>query len=145
MANLNLNKVILGGRISTDLELKQTTSGTSVITFSIAVNRRGTKQGEQQQADFIEVKAWKQTAEFVSRYFRKGSSICIVGELKTDSWVDQQTNQKRYKTYVNANEAMFVDSKNDGDGADQGGYNSYAPTAPAPNFEDIKEDEDLPF
>ena len=145
MANLNLNKVILGGRISNDLELKQTTSGTSVITFSIAVNRRGAKQGEQQQADFIEVKAWKQTAEFVSRYFRKGSSICIVGELKTDSWVDQQSNQKRYKTYVNANEVMFVDSKNDGDGADHGGYNSYAPAAPAPNFENVNEDEDLPF
>lgn len=144
MANLNLNKVILGGRISTDLELKQTTSGTSVITFSIAVNRRGTKQGEQQQADFIEVKAWKQTAEFVSRYFRKGSSICIVGELKTDSWLDQQSNQKKYKTYVNASEAMFVDSKND-DGAGQNDYNAYGSTAPAPQFEDVKEDEDLPF
>lgn len=142
MANLNLNKVILGGRISNDLELKQTTSGISVITFSIAINRRGSKD-EQQKADFIEIKAWRQTAEFVSRYFRKGSSICIVGELQTDSWTDQQ-GQKRYKTYVNASEAMFVDSKND-DGAGQNDYNAYGSTAPAPQFEDVKEDEDLPF
>lgn len=142
MANLNLNKVILGGRISNDLELKQTTSGISVITFSIAINRRGSKD-EQQKADFIEIKAWRQTAEFVSRYFRKGSSICIVGELQTDSWTDQQ-GQKRYKTYVNASEAMFVDSKND-DGAGQNDYNAYGSTAPAPQFEEVKEDEDLPF
>lgn len=142
MANLNLNKVILGGRISNDLELKQTTSGISVITFSIAINRRGSKD-EQQKADFIEIKAWRQTAEFVSRYFRKGSSICIVGELQTDSWTDQQ-GQKRYKTYVNASEAMFVDSKND-DGAGQNDYNAYGSTAPTPQFEDVKEDEDLPF
>lgn len=142
MANLNLNKVILGGRISNDLELKQTTSGISVITFSIAINRRGSKD-EQQKADFIEIKAWRQTAEFVSRYFRKGSSICIVGELQTDSWTDQQ-GQKRYKTYVNASEAMFVDSKSD-DGAGQNDYNAYGSAAPAPQFEDIKEDEDLPF
>ena len=142
MANLNLNKVILGGRISNDLELKQTTSGISVITFSIAINRRGSKD-EQQKADFIEIKAWRQTAEFVSRYFRKGSSICIVGELQTDSWTDQQ-GQKRYKTYVNASEAMFVDSKND-DGAGQNDYNAYGSTDPAPQFEDVKEDEDLPF
>ena len=142
MANLNLNKVILGGRISNDLELKQTTSGISVITFSIAINRRGSKD-EQQKADFIEIKAWRQTAEFVSRYFRKGSSICIVGELQTDSWTDQQ-GQKRYKTYVNASEAMFVDSKND-DGTGQNDYNAYGSAAPAPQFEDVKEDEDLPF
>lgn len=144
MASLNLNKVILGGRISNDLELKQTTSGTSVITFSIAVNGRA-KQGEQPPAYFIECKAWQNTAEFVSRYFRKGSSICIVGELKTDSWTDQQSNQKRYKTYVNVSEAMFVDSKSDNKGSDHPAYNPYGSAAPA-NFEEVSgEDSDLPF
>lgn len=140
MANLNLNKVILGGRLTSDPELKQTQSGISVCSFSVAVNRR-TKPGMEQQTDFFNVTAWRQTADFVSRYFHKGSSICIVGVLQTSNWTDQN-GQKHYRTDIVADEVMFVDSRG------ESGVPSPIPTAtnaPMPNFEEIKTDEDLPF
>ena len=155
MSALNLNKVVLAGRITADPELKQTTNGVSVLSFTLAVNRRFSKGGEQgeQQADFINVVAWRQTAEFISKYFRKGSAICVTGSIQTRSWQDQQ-GQKRYATEVVVDDAMFVDSRNEG-GNTQGG--SYVPDAynatPAyssntgntPNFEELNTDDDLPF
>lgn len=138
MANLNLNKVILGGRLSAEPELKTTQSGISVVTFSVAVNRK-VRQGNNQETDFFNVTAWRQTAEFVSRYFHKGSSICIVGTLQNSSWQDQN-GQKHYRTDIVADEVMFVDSKSDGGQA--------APTftnAPTPKFEEISTDDNLPF
>lgn len=140
MSNFNLNKVIMGGRLTTDPELKTTQSGISVTQFNLAVNRK-VKQGEEQKTDFFNVTAWRQTAEFIARYFNKGSSICIVGTLQNNSWTDQN-GQKRYKMDIVADEVMFVDSKSDG------GVPSSIPTrtnAPMPNFEEIKTDEDLPF
>ena len=115
MANFNLNKVILGGRITADVELKQTPSGVPVAQFSIAVNRKYSKDG-QQQTDFFNVTAWRGTAEFVSRYFGKGSSICVIGSLENRSWTDQN-GQKRTATDIIADEVQFVDSKNDAPGA----------------------------
>ncbi len=154
MSNLNLNKVVLCGRLTADPELKQTGSGIAVVTFTLAVNRRyqsrSTEAGAaaQQQADFISVVAWRQTAEFISRYFRKGSSLCVTGSIQTRSWQDQQ-GQKRYATEVVADDAMFVDSKSENGGQytpDAYAAPSYAsaPTA-APKFEELKTDEDLPF
>lgn len=149
MSCLNLNKVILAGRLTADPELKQTTSGISVVSFTIAVNRKYSK--EQQQPDWISVIAWRQTAEFISRYFKKGSAICIVGAIQTRSWQDQQ-GQKRYATEVVADEAMFVDSKSDNQPAENGasvpgaiGYVPEAYASTAPKFEEIPPDEDLPF
>lgn len=140
MANFNLNKVILGGRITADIELKQTQSGVSTTTFQIAVNRKVGKEQEQ-QADFITCVAWRNTAEFISRYFRKGSSICIEGEILTRSWTDQQGN-KRYATDVKVNEAYFVDGKADGQArADIPEFQ----TQQTPKFEEISNDDDLPF
>lgn len=149
MANFNLNKVIMGGRITADPELKQTQSGTSVTTFSIAVNRRYSKDAQQNTADFFNVTAWRQTAEFVAQYFKKGSSICIVGTLQNRSWTDQQ-GQKRYATDIIADEVMFVDSKSDNAQNAQSNYNPYEQAQPKfeqvqPNFEEVKEDDDLPF
>ena len=115
MSNLNLNKVVLAGRLTGDPELKQTQTGVSVTSFSIAINRRYvSKNNEQaeQQTDFINIVAWRQTAEFICRFFKKGSSICISGSIQTRSWNDQQNN-KRYATEVVAEEAFFVDSKTD--------------------------------
>lgn len=149
MSCLNLNKVVLAGRLTADPELKQTTSGISVVSFTIAVNRKYSK--DQQQTDFISVIAWRQTAEFISRYFKKGSAICITGAIQTRSWQDQQ-GQKRYATEVVADEAMFVDSKSDNqpaaNGASVPGAMGYVPEAyasTAPKFEEIPPDEDLPF
>jgi single-strand DNA-binding protein len=154
MANFNLNKVILGGRMTADPGLKQTPSGVSVSTFSIAVNRRfGSKDSSQQpQADFFNVTAWRGTAEIVSRYFHKGSSICVVGSIQNRSWTDQN-GQKRYATDIIADEVQFVDSRGEGsNGAQsQGAYTpdaytpSYSSTGMAPKFEEIKTDDDLPF
>ena len=155
MSSLNLNKVVLCGRLTADPELKQTGSGTAVVTFTLAVNRRFKSRSNDaanaQQADFITLVAWRQTAEFISKYFKKGSALCVTGSLQTRSWQDQQGN-RRYATEVVVDEAMFVDSRNDG-GAAAGGYTPDAYTAPsfstpsvgAPNFEEMKAEDDLPF
>lgn len=110
MANFNLNKVILGGRLTADPELKTTPTGISVTTFTIAVNRRFAKEGDPQQADFFNVTAWRQTAEFITRYFRKASSICVMGSIENRTWTDQQ-GQKHFATSIVADEAWFVDKK----------------------------------
>ena len=174
MANFNLNKVILGGRLTQNPELKQTQSGVMVLSFSIAVNRRFASKNEdgsrsQPEADFINCVAWRQQAEFISRYFHKGSCICIVGNIQTRSYNDQQGN-KRYVTEVVVDESYFVDSKNENQGGFDQGYNQgYAPqnygsapqpqystpaaqpTAPAaqqngaPQFELIDTEDELPF
>ena len=154
MSSLNLNKVILCGRLCADPELKQTQNSVSVVSFTLAVNRRYQPRNDTQtgpQADFISVVAWRQTAEFIARYFRKGSAICLTGSIQTRTWQDAQ-GQKRYATEVVVDEAMFVDSKNEG-GAGQ----TYTPDAYAtpsfsssmgadtPRFEELKSDDDLPF
>ena len=137
MSSLNLNKVVLCGRLTSDVELKATPSGVNVCSFTLAVNRRFSKEGEQ-SADFITCQAWRQTAEFISRYFKKGSSLCITGSIQTRSWKDQQGNN-RYATEVVADEAMFVDSKGESASSPE------VQPAIQPNFETLKTDEDLPF
>ncbi len=165
MANLNLNKVILCGRVTATPELRQTPSGVMVTSFTIAVNRRFSSRGEdgqavQQQADFIRITAWRQQAEFVCRYFVKGSSICVVGSIQTRTWNDQQGN-KQYSTDVVADEINFVDSKGEGPSAQGSAYmpsaygdTSYATPAgqapasqngSAPQFETLDSDDELPF
>ena len=156
MSNFNFNKVIIAGRLTADPELKQTPNGISVTSFSVAVNRKyqskNDSQPNAQQADFINVVAWRSTADFVARYFKKGSSICVVGSIQTRTWTDQN-GQKRYATEVVADEVNFVDSKAES-GASQGApYTPDAYTAPAysspasvaSGFEEIKSDDDLPF
>lgn len=151
MSNLNLNKVVLCGRLTADPELKQTQNGIAVVSFTLAVNRRFTRGADGQgnsQADFINCVAWRQTAEFISRYFKKGSSLCLTGSIQTRTWTDT-TGAKRYATEVVVDEAMFVDSR-----SESAGSASYVPDAygspsfssgDAPNFEEIKTDDDLPF
>lgn len=159
MANFNFNKVIIGGRLTADPELKTTPSGISVTSFTVAVNRRFNGKGaEETQADFFNVTAWRQTAEFVTRYFRKASSICIVGTLQNRNWTDQN-GVKHYVTEIVADEASFVDAKSESPAAVREAsnqpyipesYNSPAYATPAdqasaPKFEEISDDEDLPF
>lgn len=143
MASFNFNKVIIGGRLCADPELKTTPSGISVTSFSVAVNRKG-KDGEQ-AADFINVTAWRNTAEFITRYFKKASSICIVGSLQTRKWKDKDSNN-RSSTDVVADEAYFVDAKGEAPAAtaQAADYVPAAYTEAAPRFEDIG-DEDIPF
>jgi single-strand DNA-binding protein len=156
MANLNVNKVILGGRLTNDPELKVTPNGINVATFSMAVNRRGAGD----KADFFNVQAWRGTAEFVTKYFRKGSSIMIVGTIQNRQWQDQN-GQKHFATDIVADEAYFVDAKSEGNQAQNAqpvqqnqdymanqyqamGQQVNRPTAPV--YEEITDgDDSLPF
>ena len=104
-----MNKVILIGRLTADAELKQTQNGTSVARFSLAVNRRFSKDNEQ-TADFISCVAWKHTAEFICKYFRKGSMIAVSGRIQTGSYTDNN-GVKRYTTDVVVEEAYFTGEK----------------------------------
>lgn len=137
MANFNFNKVILGGRISTDVELKSTNNGTLFTQFSLAVNRKPNKEGKA-ETDFISCVAWRNTAEFISKFFKKGSSICVVGTIQTRIWEDKN-NQKRYVTEVVVDEANFVDSKADNQPVQS------QPAQSQPQFEELDDDKDLPF
>lgn len=159
MANLNMNKVILGGRLTKDPELKMTQSGTQVCSFSIAVNRKPgrAQDGVQQEtiADFFDCTAWRQTGENISRFFRKGSSILITGTIQNRNWTDTQ-GAKHYATGIVVDEFFFVDSKSENPGAGSApAQQQYTPNnysapafssqADAPKFEEMSNDDDLPF
>ena len=105
-----LNLVALMGRLVYDPELKTTQNGTNVCSFRIAVDRSFARQGEERKADFIDVTAWRQTAEFVSKYFQKGSMIAIEGSLQTTSYQDKNGNN-RTKVEVVASNVSFCGSK----------------------------------
>ena len=169
MANFNFNKVIIGGRLTADPELKTTPSGISVCSFVVAVNRNYKGPDGKVTADFLNVTAWRGTAEFITRFFRKASSICVVGSVQTRSWVTQ-AGEKRYATEIVADEAYFVDKLSEspagvnqaagdqgsaqGQGPAQGQAPAQAP-APAPGaymtpgargqMEELGDDEELPF
>ena len=102
-----LNKVIIMGRITHDLEVKQTPSGVSVLSFSVAVQRSFAKQGEERQTDFINCVAWRQQADFIGRYFGKGRMICIEGALRTRTY-DDKNGTKHYVTEVYVDNANFT-------------------------------------
>ena len=106
---MNLNKVILGGRLTANPELKQTGNGVAVTSFTIAVDRKYQKDSEK-KADFITIVAWRQTAEFICKYFTKGSAIIICGELQTRSWKDAD-GKNRYATEVVASEVSLKKKK----------------------------------
>lgn len=131
-----MNKVILMGRLTKDVDMRQTPSGVSVARFTIAVNRRFSKEG---QADFINCIAWRQTGEFISRYFSKGSMIAVVGSIQTRSWEDKD-GKKQYTTEVIVDEAYFTGEKANANAAEQptNDFNT-------DEFEDLDLDGDLPF
>ena len=136
----SFNKVILIGRLTADPELKQTGTGTAVTSFTIAVDRKHYKDSEK-KADFINIVAWRQSAEFICKYFRKGSAIIVVGELQTRSWQDSE-GKKRTATEVVVSEVSFAESKKNTD-TDSSATGNYDPFAQG-NFESV-EDVDLPF
>ena len=144
------NKVILVGNLVADPELKTTTTGVSVTRFRIAVNRKFTRQGEQPQTDFFDIVCWRQTAEFVTRFFTKGRSILVCGQLQTRTWTDQN-DVKRYSTEIVADEVSFVDRKSDGAGgaysqpSSQNAQPTYSTPSADSGFEDLSADDELPF
>lgn len=104
------NKAILVGRLTKDIELRRTTSGTEVAQFSVAVDRNVGK-GKQSQADFINCVAWKERAEFLSNYGRKGTLLLIEGKIQTDNYTDQKTNRTVYRTYILVDNVQLLGSK----------------------------------
>ena len=141
------NRVILVGNLVADPELKTTTNGTNVTRFRLAVNRSFTRAGEQPKTDFFDIVAWRQTAEFVCRYYNKGRPILISGTLKNNNWTDNN-NVKHYTCEIVADEVSFVDRKSDGMPG-QPSVSNGAPTYSTPSadsgFEDLSADDELPF
>jgi len=128
-----MNKVVLIGRLTKDVEVRYTQNNTMVASFTLAVNRRFAKEGEQ-QADFINIVAWSKTAEFCSKYFTKGQQIGLVGRIQTRNWEDEK-GQKHYVTEVVAEEVYFA-----GDKKEQQQNETYEdPFIPSAN------DDELPF
>ncbi len=147
-----LNKIVIMGRLAKDPELRRTQSGVSVTSFRIACDRDFKSQSGEKETDWIDVVAWRSTAEFVSKYFTKGRMAIVEGRLQTRDWTDKEGN-KRVATEVVADNVYFGDSKRDGAPAGDsyasaapvgGGY--AAPVGGGDRFAEIdEEDGDLPF
>ncbi len=147
-----LNNAVIMGRLVADPELRTTGSGISVTSFTVAVDRRFNRQGEERQADFIDIIAWRQTAEFVCKYFRKGSMIAIQGYIQTRMYEDKNGN-KRKAVEIVADNVSFCGSKNESNnGSSYTRDDSFVNAQPAPSYStadegDFKEipEDDLPF
>lgn len=141
-----INRVVLMGRIVADPELKTTQSGVSVTSFRIAVDRTYQKKGEERQADFFDIVAWRYTAEFICKFFRKGSLIAIDGQLQSRTY-EANDGSKRYVVEVVAENASFTGEKsNTQQGYTQQGYTQQPDITPqADEFTEMPADDDLPF
>lgn len=152
MSNLNLNKAIIAGRLTADPELKLTQTGISVLSFSVAVNRPARVVNNQKvsESDFINCVAWRAAADFICKYFKKGSAICLTGSLQTRTWNDN-AGTKHYATELVVDETFFVDGKSDNKPSDNTyiteayGSPTFTAGADVPNFEELKDDEALPL
>ena len=113
-------------------------------SFTLAINRRFARQGEERQADFIPVVAWSKTGEFCSKYFKKGQQVGVVGRIQTRNWDDDQ-GQRHYVTEVIAEEAYFADSRRDGDGAGDSLENTFGTAVSDSQEFQVSSDDDLPF
>lgn len=149
-----LNRIILMGRLTRDPELRRTGSGTAVTSFSLAVDRDFKSQSGERETDFIDIVAWRNTAEFVSKYFTKGRMAVVEGRLQIRDWTDRDGGKRRSAEVV-ADNVYFGDSRRDG-GSDYSAAPAYsapgadrgysAPAAGRSDFAEIgEEDGELPF
>ena len=154
-----LNHIVLMGRLTRDPELRRTGSGVAVASFTLAVDRDFASQGGEKETDFVDIVAWRSTAEFVSKYFTKGRMAVVSGRLQIRNWQDKEGNKRRSAEVV-ADNVYFADSRRDGE--QSGGYapassgyapapSSYAPpanqsSAPVSDFAELSDDDgELPF
>lgn len=147
-----LNVAVLMGRLVADPELRHTANDISVTSFTIAVDRSYVKSGAERQADFVDIVAWRNTADFVCKYFRKGQLVAVEGSIQTRTYTDSQNN-KRKAVEIVADNVHFAEPKRDS--SPTGGYHRpempVEPQAPAyssgstGDFEEIPTDDDLPF
>lgn len=151
---MDFNKVMMGGNLTADPEVKQTKGGASVCSFNIAVNRRYAKSEGDTKVDFFTVVAWRELAEFVGKYFKKGKPIFVCGELQNRTWSDKDGN-RRVSAEIIAHEVRFVGGKENvstGEKLNENGIqqqtylpDAYKPTEKASDFEDVGQQDDLPF
>lgn len=149
-----LNVAVIMGRLVADPELRHTPNDVAVTSFTLAVDRAYVKSGTERQVDFIDVVAWRNTADFVCRYFKKGQQMAVQGSIQTRSYTDNNGNKRKAFEIV-ADNVSFADSKRDGSGAPSGDYNArpnqFSEPAPAyqsgssGDFEEVIGDDDLPF
>lgn len=140
-----MNKAIIMGRLCADPELRTTPVGKAVTTIRVAVNRRFANEDGTRDADFIDVVCWRQTAEFVAKYFAKGRMIGVVGWLQTRRWTDKDGG-KRYATEIVAEEVHFCGDKAAEGHADRAANATATRTsAAAGDFEEVNNDDELPF
>ena len=148
-----LNKAVLMGRLTANPELRTTQTGISVTSFTLAVNRRTSSQNKESVADFIDIVAWRHTAEFVSKYFTKGMQVALSGSIQTRTWKDKEGNNRKSVEVV-ADEVFFADSKRSDSPSSP---SLYAGEMPAPGqdnafpfntpneFSELDDDDELPF
>lgn len=145
---MSLNHICLQGRICNEIELRRTGTGVPVSGFTLAVDRDFSKDGAERETDFIEVVCWKNTAEFVHKYFGKGRMAVVSGRLQIRSWTDKEGN-KRKTAEVVADNVYFGDSKKDADTSNKSEYTGFVPNsvaAPASSFAMLTDDDaQLPF
>ena len=146
-----LNKIILMGRLTRDPELRRTQTGTAVASFSLAVDRDYKAKGAEKETDFIDIVAWRNTAEFVSKYFAKGRMAVVEGRLQVRAYTDKEGNNRRVAEVV-ADNIYFGDSKKDGGNTGSGNYggSSYGGDYAggdygSSNFQEVDDDGELPF
>jgi single-strand DNA-binding protein len=147
-----LNHIVLMGRLTRDPELRRTQSGVAVASFSLAVDRDfQSRDGGEKQTDFIDIVAWRNTAEFVSKYFTKGRMAVVSGRLQIRDWTDREGGKRRSAEVV-ADNVYFGDSKKDGAAPAQGGssydrpsYGNYDAPAISADFSEAEDDGELPF
>ena len=143
-----INKAIIGGRLTRDAEHTVTASGLDVAKFSVAIDRRFKKQGEEKQTDFLNVVAFGKTAEFVCKYFSKGSSIIVVGSIQSRTY--EKDGQKRYVTEIIAEEVSFAGSKKDNEESSdtvsgESAVDALEALRDHNGFATVEDDSELPF
>jgi single-strand DNA-binding protein len=138
----SVNKVILVGRLGKDPEMRSTPSGTSIAKFTMATDDRFTdKNGEKQErTEWHNITAWGKLAEICGQYLRKGKLVYIEGSIRTDSWDDKETGQKRYRTEIIANQMQMLDRKGDEGGGSYAGAKKSGGAATQ-----VEEEDDVPF
>lgn len=149
-----INTAILMGRLTADPELRHTPNNVPVTSFTLAVNRSYAKSGSERQTDFIDIVAWRSTAEFVSRYFSKGQLVAVEGSIQTRTYQDKDGNNRKAVEIV-ANNVHFAEPKRDSYNSNGQNNNTYSQNDEQSNnsysngdnsdFQEIPTDDDLPF
>jgi single-strand DNA-binding protein len=159
-----LNKAIIMGRLTRDPEVRYTPNNTAVSTITVAVDRAFVRQGEERETDFIDVVCWANRADFVAKWFKKGSMIIVEGRIQTRKWKDKY-DQNRVNFEIVAENLLFGETKASADSSaqyersEQGYQNAYQPpqksetsskeynfsTAPIADFKELADDDDVPF